>query len=216
MTKTQQKALLFVPVIVISSYVVHSLVIDGSQALFYLLYWHPQRPKPKPVAPSPKVVPKVAAAVPPPAAKQATAPAAPTAVTAPVPSEFTKLVGIWRGHVVLLGRGECDLRFELRPKDLGKFVGYSSFTCVAAGPLVTKANSGTTILNRTNPEAAILSGVIEKESIRFTVDKVVGADSNGCAPSSFSLTPFGQDRLAADWEEPGCTGGHLVLGRVIR
>ena len=222
----QQRKTLWVSVIVIVGLYITRSIIDSVMADVNYHQWALQAAarqatqglrKTEPKAP-PKAPTKVAAAVPPSVAKQASAtvPIVPAAAPA-IPSEFSKLVGIWRGHVALIGRGECDLRFELRPKqDPGKFVGYSSFTCVAAGPLIAKANNGTAILNRTNPEAAILSGAIEKGSLRFTVDKVVGADSNGCSPSSFALTPFGVDRLAADWEEPNCSGGHLVLARVIR
>jgi hypothetical protein len=49
-------------------------------------------------------------------------------------------------------------------------------------------------LNRMDPEASILSGTLEKTSVELTAEKTVGADSNGCATSSLSLTPFGKGR----------------------
>ncbi len=62
-------------------------------------------------------------------------------------------------------------------------------------------------------ETAILSGAADKGSFQFRVDKVIGSDRNGCAPMSFTLTPFGSDQLAAEWQGQGCRGGHVILRR---
>lgn len=119
------------------------------------------------------------------------------------------------GRTALSGKGICDLRFELREKsdEPGHFTGDSALTCRAYAPLVSRdrRTPAAATLNRVDPEAAILSGTVEKGSFQFKTDKVVGTDSNGCAPTSFSLTPFGANLLAAEWQEGACAGGHMIL-----
>jgi YD repeat-containing protein len=51
---------------------------------------------------------------------------------------------------------------------------------------------------------------------RDRADKNLGADINGCTVSSFTLTPFGSNRLAAEWETGSCQGGHMVLAKAPR
>jgi hypothetical protein len=68
-----------------------------------------------------------------------------------------------------------------------------------------------------DPEAAILTGTMRQDgAIQFHVDKAVGSDSNGCAPTSFTLTPFGSNQLAAEWQEKTCGGGHVLMQRAPR
>jgi hypothetical protein len=210
MTQTQQKALLFGAVAVIASYVVHFIITDAAQMSF--------RPAPRP-KPKPAVVPMKQTPAPV-AVKAAPAPAyvAPVMPAIPeVPPEFAKLVGVWRGRTAIQGRGTCDMRFEMHQKDESdKFAGFTALTCVAAGPLVPKHDNATVVLNQTDPEAAIFTGAVEGDSIRFKMDKVVGVDSNGCAPLSFAVTPFGKDRVAAEWTESSCSGGRMLLLRTVR
>jgi hypothetical protein len=72
-------------------------------------------------------------------------------------------------------------------------------------------NPAAATLNRMSPAGAVLSGAMENGSIRFHVDKTVGTNSNGCAATSLTLTPFGTNQLAAEWQEGGCEGGHIIL-----
>jgi len=133
------------------------------------------------------------------------------------PSPYAKLSGVWRGRTALDGRGVCNLSFELKEKEQpGHFSGFSSMTCASAGPLMHKKgiDRRAFALNRMDPEAAVLSGSMENGSIQLRTDKTVGSDSNGCTPTSFTLTPFGSNQLAAEWQEKApCSGGHLILGR---
>jgi hypothetical protein len=63
-----------------------------------------------------------------------------------------------------------------------------------------------------DPDSAILSGKVENGSIRFHVDRTIGKDINGCAIASLTLTPFGPNQLAAEWQDGGtCHGGHVIL-----
>ena len=124
--------------------------------------------------------------------------AAATPATLGIP--VNRLFGIWEGKTTIDNRGPCGLRFELRQGQGGKLAGFSTLGCVK-GP------------GSVDSETAILSGAAEKGSFQFRVDKVVGPDANGCAPSSFTLTPFGSTQMAAEWKEPTCSGGHVLLTR---
>ncbi len=171
--------------------------------------------KPKPAPPAPKT--QSPPAPPAQAARGKRAPAGVRPKAAP-PSPFAKISGIWAGRAAIEGRGICELRFELREKaDSQHFSGFSSMTCLPSGPLMASkaVNQKALALNRMNPEAAILTGATDKGSIEFSVDKTVGSDSNGCAPTGFTLTPFGAGQIAAEWREgSSCSGGRLILHKV--
>ena len=111
---------------------------------------------------------------------------------------MNRLLGIWEGKTVIENRGSCSLKFELRQGQERKLAGFSTLTCVGGR-------------GASEPETAILSGAAEKGSFQFRVDRVVGG--NGCAPSSFILTPFGSAQMAAEWKETACSGGHALLTR---
>jgi hypothetical protein len=57
-----------------------------------------------------------------------------------------------------------------------------------------------------NPEAAILTGKEENGALVFQTEKVIGADTFGCAPTSVTLTPFGSSGLALEWQEANVRG----------
>jgi hypothetical protein len=126
--------------------------------------------------------------------------AAPTPATLGIP--LNKLLGIWEGKTAIEGRGNCALKFELRQSPDVRLAGFSTLNCQ---PLRGNVSA--------DPETAILSGAANKGSFQFRVDKVVGPDRNGCAPMAFTLTPFGVNQLAAEWQEQGCPGGHAILRR---
>jgi hypothetical protein len=108
-----------------------------------------------------------------------------------------RLLGMWEGKAVIDNRGLCGLKFELRQAQEGKLAGFSTLSCQGE-----KAS---------DPETAILTGAADRGSFEFRVDKVVGGI--GCAPSSFTLTPFGAAQMAAEWKERTCSGGHMLLRR---
>jgi hypothetical protein len=206
-------------VIFVAAYFVHSMVINYERAAYYQQQairaqqrkQAMAKAKPKTTAPAPKT-PAV-----PPAAPSVARRSAPRVLPKPAPpSPFAKISGIWRGGAALDGRGICNLKFELNEQAEGRFTGYSTMTCTATGPLMAdkKINQRASALNRMDPEAAILTGAVEKGSIEFHVDKTVGADAQGCSPTSFSLTPFGANQLAAEWQEATCAGGHMILRKV--
>jgi len=144
-------------------------------------------------------------------------PPPPAVKTAPAVSNTpSKFAGVWRGRAAIENRGICNLRLELTDSGENKFTGYSLFTCVNTNPLMAqkdKNNQKTALINRLDPDSAILTGKLQDGAIHFTSEKNIGTDINGCAVTSFTLTPFGADRLAAEWQAGDCKGGNMLLGR---
>jgi hypothetical protein len=177
-----------------------------------------QQAKPKPATPTAKAPATTAGAKPLPAPNPSAGTTA-VAGTPHPPAPFARLAGIWRGQAALEGRGICGLRFELIPKTPDTFSGFSSFTCATIAPLMsakTRANRKSALLNRMDPDSAILTGTLQDGAIHFHADKTIGTDINGCAVTSFTLTPFGANRLAAEWQAGQCQGGHMVLAKAPR
>jgi hypothetical protein len=220
MTARQRKLLLLCAGIFAASYVIRFIAIASMRAAYYqrqAVQAARQRAlqaarKKKESEQQPKAAVNAAPA------KQPAPVAPPSAViaTPTPPSPLAKLAGIWRGNAALSGRGVCALRLELResPGEPGQFTGYSGLICNSAGPLMGKhPNAASAIINRMDPEAAILTGAVEDGAIRLHTDKTVGADSRGCAVSSLTVTPFGTNFIDAAWQEHSCQGGHVILRR---
>jgi hypothetical protein len=156
------------------------------------------------------------------AAKAAAAKSAAVAKAAPAlpkPEKPVSYAGIWRGQTSVEGRGLCALRIELHETEPSKYQGYSTLVCADFAPLMKpkeRVNRAAAIKNRMNPEAAVISGAMEKGAIAFHIDKTIGADSNGCSATSFTLTPFGKNEFAAEWQEATCHGGRIMLQKARR
>jgi len=137
------------------------------------------------------------------------------------PSRFTTVSnfsGIWQGQSALSGRGLCTLRLELRepPGAVGRYAGYSTLSCLSVPALMSRALSVFGKGNRMNPTAMILSGTAQDGSIRFHVVQTIGADALGCITTSFTVTPFGTNQIAVQWQEWSCEGGEMLLARAGR
>lgn len=142
--------------------------------------------------------------------------------TAPAPAPgveaFNNLLGIWQGTAPLPA-GMCGLKFELRKKadDPNKFSGFPVMTCVPVmatlpGQMGPTAQQG--ILSRLAPLSATLSGTPANGSLPFTVDRVIGKTVDGCAFTAFTVTPFGEDQMIAEWQEGACPepkSGQILL-----
>lgn len=72
------------------------------------------------------------------------------------------------------------------------------------------------LLNHMNPDAAVLTGAVEKGAIHFQAEKTIGTDINGCAVTEFTVTPFGTNLVAAEWKEGTCAGGSLMLQKALQ
>ena len=199
MTQKQRKALWICLALVVACYIVRSIIIARMQAAYdqqQAIRAAQQRAQAKALA---KAVPPVPPSV-----------AASKAAPPPVSSG---LAGIWQGRTAITGRGICTLRIELHENPPEHFTGYSSLACANFAPLMSEQdrNPAAATLNRMSPASAVLSGAMENGSIRFHVDKTIGTNSNGCAATSFALTPFGANQLAAEWQEGTCQGGNIIL-----
>jgi hypothetical protein len=220
LTPQQRKMILICGAIVGASYLIHSAITFVRQQEYLrqqFIRAQQQRAKAEAQAKAKakEKAQKDAAAR---AAKAAAAKAVPGAKSsqaAPKPPAPSPYAGIWTGRTAIDGRGTCTLHLELtdKPGESNHFTGFSSMVCNNAGPLVGRGamSRKALALNRMDPEAAILSGTLEKTSVELTAEKTVGADSNGCSTSSLSLTPFGKGQLAAEFKESTCQGGHMIL-----
>jgi len=135
---------------------------------------------------------------------------------------LTNMSGIWQGQAALDGRGVCRGRLEMHPAETspGDYTGYFTLSCTSANPLMSapnRHNAATAMKNNMDPAAAILSGHAENGVVNLTVEKTVGTDINGCTATSFTLTPFGINRLTAQWQQANdCPAEEMVMGRAWR
>lgn len=200
MTKQNRKILFICIGVLVGSFIVRNVVISAIQmARYRQAVMAAQQRKAQQAAAKPPV--------------KATEPQHAT----PAPPHFP-YPGVWAGSAAIKGKGLCDTRIEMRDieNQPGHFTGDWSMTCRPYGPLISqeRARRGAGMFNRTNPEAAIFAGTFKDGAMAFTLDKVMATDSEGCAPSSLTITPFGTGQLASEWQEGTCAGGHMMLHKV--
>ena len=162
-------------------------------------------------------------APPPPPAKS------PERVQRPVPATTLGLSapldatsGVWQGFGNVPSLGLCNLKLELRRNALEPehVSGFPVLFCVpaATGPGLRLGQNP--VFAQMTPASAVLSGTAKDGAITFTVDKVIGRTIDGCAFTSFTVTPFGADQISAEWQEGDCgTGqraGQILLRRTGR
>jgi hypothetical protein len=195
MDKKKRTILLICAAIFLGSYLARSFVISALRMAYAQQQGNRQRQKPKPDS----------------AATQS-----PAVEPSPAEPPLPNLSGVWESHgQVPGGRGMCDLRLELKQNDPSHYSAFSRFSCLNNEAIVhpKDANVLNNILTHTNPDAAILTGAVEKGSIHFHADKTIGTDINGCAVTEFTVTPFGASAVAAEWLEGTCQGGSLLMQR---
>jgi hypothetical protein len=157
-------------------------------------------------------------AAPPVQAKPLPAPA--TAQDADAPEVFDKLSGIWQG-AALLPIGMCNMKLELRRKD-GDAAHFAAFPVLACMPAATRLAPPASqaaqqeVWAALTPASAVLTGAPANGSLQFTVDKVVGKTLAGCEITGLTVTPFGRDMIAVQWQEGTCQGGQVLLRRMGR
>ncbi len=142
--------------------------------------------------------------------------------TAALPAEVNQVFGVWQGAAPL-PTGMCNLRLELRRKadNPAQVAGFPVLICTSILPIlpgqVTPATQQA-MMAKLTPISAVLTGTLagDSNSLQFSVDKVTGTSVNGCALTSLTVTPFGVDMIAAEWQESTCEGGHLLLKRIGR
>jgi hypothetical protein len=138
----------------------------------------------------------------------------PTPVTPAVPPN--RLLGVWVGQQGETNMELCRLQLEIRDKGEAQVNGYVKMLCYPTGAYYQKhpkINVQETFMKAMTPMAAILSGTINSGSIAFHIDKTIGTGLDGCPLSSFAVTSFGNDEVAAEWQKEGCPGGQMTLSR---
>ena len=136
-------------------------------------------------------------------------------------TNLSNLSGFWGGQGLLAGQGLCTLHLELREMQdtPGNYTGYSTLGCTPA-PALWGLKGGRllppNIRNNMGPKALILTGAPENGAIRFQVDKTVVGDPDSCATTSFTVTPFGTNKVAAQWREGPCQNAQILLDRLQR
>ena len=193
---------------------------------------------PRPTAPIPRPSPVPAPAQATPPAKRAVIPGRPTGSmyaaqmpgspaagsdAAPTPLPFDTLLGIWQGGAALGDLGLCSVKVELRRKDNAPdtLAGFPIVACMPFAPTVPNLRSPAAaqkaLAARMSPVSGVLTGTNVNGTLTFTVDKTVGASSDGCSITAFTVTPFGTDQIAADWTEGNCAKEHkgqMMLKRI--
>jgi hypothetical protein len=209
LTAKQKKALLICLGVVVASYAVKWVITAAQQAAFQRQAFLAAQMRAKAQAD--------AAA----RASKATAQAKPAPRGLPpvtVLTNLSNLEGMWQGSRILGPQGLCTIRLELRPvpEKQDNYMGYSRFNCVPPPGLVSLRGGG--ILPRPlrenlNPVATVLTGAPENGALHFTLDKTVVVPGDGCETSSFTVTPFGTNRVAVEWREGQCRGAQLLLDK---
>jgi hypothetical protein len=154
---------------------------------------------------------------PPPPAKspervQRPVPAATLGLSAPLDATS----GVWQGFGNVPSLGLCNLRLELRRNALEPehVSGFPVLFCApaATGPGLRLGQNP--VLPQMTPASAVLGGTAKDGAIAFTVDKVIGRTIDGCAFTSFTVTPFGADQISAEWQEGDCAAGQRA-GQIL-
>jgi len=130
------------------------------------------------------------------------------------PATFNNLLGVWQGGGAVPNRGMCNLKLELRKAPTpGQLTGFPTLFCMPA--TLQAMRPGNPALMQITPAAAVLTGTAKDGAIDFQVTRVLSKGS-GCEMTGFTVTPFGNDQIAAQWQEGTCPGGELQLKLVTR
>jgi hypothetical protein len=118
------------------------------------------------------------------------------------PPAFRGLLGNYNGKA-RLSRGLCTMHFELQGdrQHPGTFVADSTLTCRPQRRMyVTQAAVS----------SSVLSGQAQTDAIHFMIDEIIAQAE--CAPTAFSVKPFGMAQLIVHWED-ACKGGTMIVNR---
>lgn len=148
----------------------------------------------------------------------APAPSAPGSAPAPTPNAAQgRLTGLWEGRQAQPTRDLCQIALEMRDNGKSELAGYSQVHCVPMMPFLPgprKLDPGTAAFRSLTPVAAVLTGTLKEGAVEFHVDRTVGTTFDGCVITSFKVTPFGNDQVAAEWRNGTCGGGQMMLRKI--
>jgi hypothetical protein len=152
-------------------------------------------------------------------AARGAAQAAPPAAASPSPTPLSNLTGMWQGEQAQSNRDLCRMALEMRDNGAGGLTAYPRISCVALMPYLPgphKLTAAQAAAKSMSPVSAVLTGNLKDGAVAFRVDKTIGATFDGCTMTAFSVTPFGNDEVAAEWQNGTCGKGQMVLRRVGR
>jgi hypothetical protein len=133
------------------------------------------------------------------------------AATSTASPQFDNLIGIWQGMALLPEHGNCNMKLELRnAPEPGQIKGFPVMVCVQI-PVIS---TGPKTFAQYSPASAVITGKPTGNAVEFTVDKVVSKGEGHCAFTSFTVTPFGSDQIAAEWKQDTCPAGQILLRRI--
>ncbi len=207
LTKKQKKALLICLGLVVASYVVKWVMTAAQQAAFL------QRQAFIAAQMRAKAQADAARASKTPGPMPGTvAPGKPPTI---VLTNLSNLEGMWMGSRIMNQCGLCALRLELRPI-LGKpdnYMGYSRLNCAPVPGVGPARFLPRPLRDNLNPVAIVLTGEPEDGALHFTLDKTLVVPGDGCETSSFTVTPFGTNKIAVEWREGQCRGVQLLMDK---
>ena len=151
--------------------------------------------------------------------------ATPAPAVPPVPviePQFAILQGKWTG-TFLKPKYVCDTKLELHANALAAnpFTGYTTMTCrptdISAAIRPGKpVNFIEAMIKASTPASAIYTGKVEGPFIELHLTQTIGKQQDGCQPTAYSLTPFGDSQLAAKWDDNPCEEGQVVMKRSLQ
>jgi hypothetical protein len=136
---------------------------------------------------------------------------------APPTATPSRLTGMWVNQQAVASAELCTVNLEIRDKGQGEVNGYVKLLCYPTMAYFAKhhepVNPQAVLTKVLNPIAAIMSGGVKDGAVAFHVDKVVGTQEDGCGLTAFTVTPFGSDEIAIEWQRGACPGGQMTLTR---
>lgn len=124
---------------------------------------------------------------------------------------------MWEGQQAQPNRDLCQMNLEMRDNGAGLLAAYPRINCVALMPYLPgphKLDPASAAAKSMSTVSAVLTGTIKDGELAFHVDKAIGATFDGCTLTSFTVTPFGRDEVAAEWQNGTCGRGQIMLRRV--
>jgi hypothetical protein len=145
----------------------------------------------------------------------------PVAPAPPVNTNASRFLGVWTGSELMPSQDTCKERLEVRMDEdkPGFFSGSETRVCTPAlfalpDRVARQRMSG--VIRQMEPVSAELTGSMENGAITFKVDKTIGIPSDGCTLTGYSISAFGLQQIAAQWQQGSCPGGQLILVRAQR
>jgi hypothetical protein len=133
----------------------------------------------------------------------------------PEVAALSKYGGVWVGSELSTDQDRCDIRLEIRVGDDKKLKGYESKNCIPLQPLAGgRPTKGTVadLIRETAPVSAVMTGTPHDGGISFTVDRTIGAPTDGCGDlSAFTMTDFGEGQAQAEFQEGKCPATRMLL-----